>query len=177
LSVLNDGTYACDFKDHELRLSLVRSPAYSALTDGKSEFVPQDRFSPRIDQGERLFRFRIHVGEANKRLASIDREALVFNEAPMVVSFFPSGQQKPTGMLLELADDVIQVAAVKKAQQGNELVVRLFEPTGRDRSTRLRIPSLDLDEEISMKGFEIKTLLVNPENRQVTASNLLEEAY
>jgi alpha-mannosidase len=177
ITVLNDGTYACDFKDDELRLSLVRSPAYSALTDGKSDFVPQDRFSPRIDQGERRFRFRISAGIGDERLARVDREALVFNENPMAVSFFPSGKQERTGMLLQLADHVVQVTAVKKSQQGDDLVIRLFEPTGLDRITRLRIPSLNMDEEILMKGFEIKTLLVNRENRQITESNLLEEAY
>ena len=177
LSVLNDGTYACDFKDNELRLSLVRSPAYSALTDGKSEFVPQDRFSPRIDQGERLFHFRINAGNATERLSHVDREALVFNEAPMAVSFFPSGQDVPAGELLRLTDDVVQVTAVKKSQQGNILVVRLFEPTGYDRSTRLQIPTLDLDEQVELKGFEIKTLLINMESQHVTEANLLEEPY
>jgi len=177
LCVLNNGTYACDFKDNELRLSLVRSPAYSALTDGKSDFVPQDRFSPRIDQGERLFRFRISAGEAAEGLSHVDREALVFNEEPMAVSFYPSGQDKPAGMLMQLTDDVVQVTAVKQSQKGNDLVVRLFEPTGYDRSTRLVIPALNLDEKIELKGFEIKTLLINTEQRHVIQANLLEEPY
>jgi alpha-mannosidase len=107
----------------------------------------------------------------------VDREALVFNEAPMAVSFFPSGLKKKAGLLLKLSDDVVQVTAIKKSKQGDDLVVRLFEPTGRDRSTRLLIPSLKLDKEILMKGFEIKTLLVNRENGHVSESNLLEEAY
>jgi len=177
LSVLNNGTYACDFKDNELRLSLVRSPAYSALTDGKSDFVPQDRFSPRIDQGERLFRFRINAGEAAERLSHVDREALIFNEEPMAVSFFPSGQEKPAGMLLQLSDDIVQVTAVKKSQRGDDLVVRLFEPTGLDRSTRLLIPSMNLNEKIDLEGYEIKTLLINQENQKIAEVNLLEEPY
>jgi alpha-mannosidase len=177
LSVLNNGTYACDFKDNELRISLVRSPAYSALTDGKSEFVPQDRFSPRIDQGERLFRFRISAGDATERLSHVDREALVFNEEPMAVSFFPSGQDEPAGELLRLTDDIVQVTAVKKSQKGDELVIRLYEPTGIDRSTRLLIPSFALDQKVELKGFEIKTLLINTESQSITIANLLEEPY
>jgi alpha-mannosidase len=177
LSVLNNGTYACDFKDNELRISLMRSPAYSALTDGKSEFVPQDRFSPRIDQGERLFGFRISAGDATERLSHVDREALVFNEEPMAVSFFPSGQDEPAGELMQLTDDVGQVTTVKKSQHVNDLVVLLFEPTGSDRSTRLMIPSMNLDEKIELKGFEIKTLLINTENQNITEANLLEEPY
>ncbi len=80
-------------------------------------------------------------------------------------------------MLLQLSDDIVQVTTVKKSQQGNNLVVRLFEPTGFDRSTRLRIPSMDLDEKIELEGFEIKTLLINIENRNITHANLLEEPY
>jgi len=175
--VLNNGTYACDFKDNELRISLVRSPAYSALTDGKSEFVPQDRFSPRIDQGERLFRFRISASDATERLSHVDREALVFNEEPMAVSFFPSGQDDPAGELMQLTDDVVQVTAVKKSQHGKNLVVRIFEPTGVDRSTRLMVPSMNLDERIELKGFEIKTLLINTNDQSITETNLLEEPY
>jgi alpha-mannosidase len=177
LCVINNGTYACDFKDSELRLSLLRSPAYSALTDGKAEFLPQDRFSPRIDQGERLFRFRIMAGEAGERLSHVDREALVFNEAPMAVSFFPSGLGEPTAELIRLDDDVIQMTAVKKSRKGNDLVVRLFEPTGTDRSTRLLIPAVNLDEEIELGGFEIKTLLIGLDTGEIRETNLLEEPY
>ena len=78
-------------------------------------------------------------------------------------------------MLLQLSDDAVQVTAVKKSQQGNDLVVRLFEPTGSDRSTRLLIPSMNLDQTVELKGFEIKTLLINTENQNVTEANLLEE--
>ena len=80
-------------------------------------------------------------------------------------------------MLLQLTDDAVQVTAVKKSQHGNDLVVRLFEPTGKARSTRLLVPALDLDEEIEMDAFEIKTLLIDPENRSVAEANLLEEQY
>lgn len=175
LCVINNGTYACDFKDNELRLSLVRSPAYSALTDGKAEFVPQDRFSPRIDQGERLFRFRISAGNALERISHIDREALVFNESPMVVSFFPPGQDEPSGELLRLSDEVVQVSAVKKSTRGDNLVVRLFEPTGTQRSTVLSIPSLGVEKKIDLGGFEIRTLMINPESARISECNLLEE--
>ena len=177
LSIINNGTYACDFKNKELRLSLLRSPAYSALTDSRAEFLPQDRFSPRIDQGERVFRFRISAGESMERLSHVDREALVFNEAPMAVSFFPSGLDDQTAELVRLDDDVIQMTAVKKSQGGDDLVIRLYEPTGSDRSARLHIPSLGMDEIIEIKGFEIKTLRINRDSREIREANLLEEPY
>ena len=47
---------------------------------------------PRIDQGERLFRFWINGGPvARTHGAAIDREALAKNEKPYALSFFPHG--------------------------------------------------------------------------------------
>ncbi|MCJ7550837.1 MAG: alpha-mannosidase, partial [Anaerolineae bacterium] len=57
LTCIDDGIYGSDFADNELRLTLVRSPAYSGHPIAERPIVPQDRLMPRIDQGERLYRF------------------------------------------------------------------------------------------------------------------------
>ena len=58
LTCINDGIYGSDYSENGLRLTLLRSPAYSAYPD-KNGIVnlPPDRFTPRIDQGQRFFRF------------------------------------------------------------------------------------------------------------------------
>ena len=71
--------------------------------------LPQDRYSPRIDQGERLFRFWINGGSSGERLQKIDREALAYNEKPMALSFFPHGGNQVTESFITLSDDVVQV--------------------------------------------------------------------
>ena len=78
-----------------LRLTLLRSPAYSAHPSADRPLVPQDRLHPRIDQGERLSASGSTAARRGHRLAAIDREALVQNEKPIALSFFPSGQGKP----------------------------------------------------------------------------------
>lgn len=95
LTVINNGTYGFDFTDGELRLSLLRSAAYSAHPVEKGiPLVPQDRFEPRIDQGERIFRFWVNAGEASGRLSRVDRVALIRNETPMALCCFPPGKGK-----------------------------------------------------------------------------------
>ena len=79
ITCLNAGSYASDYCDGELRLTLLRSPAYSGHPINDRPVVPQDRFLPRIDQGERLFRFRFQGGPADSRLSAVDREALLFD--------------------------------------------------------------------------------------------------
>jgi len=158
LTCINEGTYGSDFARGELRLTLLRSPAYSAHPIGDRQIVPQDRFSPRVDQGERTFRFWLRGGPTARRLAAVDREAVARNEAPMALSFYPSGRgRKPRGFV-ELTDDVVQVSAIKRAERGDGLVIRLFEPTGRSRSTVVSLPFAGMRRRVLLRGFEAKTL-------------------
>jgi alpha-mannosidase len=52
LTVINDRTYGADCLDGELRLTLLRSPAYAAHPIHDRPVLPEDRYSPRQDQGE-----------------------------------------------------------------------------------------------------------------------------
>ena len=89
LTCINHGCYGLDCRDGALRLSLLRSPAYTCHPIPDRPLLCQDRYSPRIDQGERLFVFHLNAGPAAERLAQVDREALAYNEAPLPLSFLP----------------------------------------------------------------------------------------
>lgn len=176
LTVINNGTYGFDFAAGELRFSLLRSAAYSADPGNEENpVVPQDRFEPRIDQGERIFRFWINGGRAGERLSKIDREALARNEAPVVLSCFPSGEGKKTLPAILLSDKVVQVTAMKMAEERDWLLIRLFEPTGRKRTTQITIPLMNLAFDCSLTGFEIKTMAVNLATKNVFEVNLMEK--
>ncbi len=174
LTCINDGTYGSDFLGGELRLSLLRSAAYSADPVPSGPMVAQDRHIPRIDQGERLFRFWINGGGRTARLTSIDREALVRNEKPFALAFFPAGRGKAPKPFLRLSDAAVQVAALKRAEDSNDLVIRLFEPTGRKRRTTISLPWAGATKTISLSPFEILTLKFNPRTRRFLKADLLE---
>ncbi len=157
VSVIGDGGYGSDCHEGEVRLTLLRSPAYCGHPVEERTIMPQDRFSPRIDQGERLFTFWVNAGPASERRTAIDREALVHNEKPFALSFFPSGLGRQLQSLVQLTDSVVQVTAFKKAEDGDDFIVRLFNPTDAARRTTLKIPQLDLEQELSLSAFEIKT--------------------
>lgn len=175
LTCINDGVYGSDCSSAGLRMTLLRSPAYAAHPIGDRPVVPQHRFTPRMDQGERLYHFWLNGGSAEERLAAVDREALAHNERPMALSFFPSGQGAAPLPLVTLSDQAAQVTAVKRSQDGKALVVRLFEPTGQKRTTTLSLPALGLKQKVTLGAFEIKTLRVDPQKKTVTETNLLEE--
>jgi alpha-mannosidase len=175
LTIINDGTYGFDFADGEIRLSLLRSPAYAGHpVDDVTPIVRQDRFEPRIDQGEHLFRFYLTGGRATERLAAIDREAMVRNEGVMALCVSPNGSGPKAVPAITLSDQVVQLAAMKFAEADNRLIVRLFEPTGRARTTTVTIAPLDLRFPVTLGGFELKTLAIDPDTRDVSEVDLLE---
>lgn len=175
LTVINSGSYGFDFSSGELRLSLLRSAAYSAHPVDKGiPLVPQDKFEPRIDQGERIFRFWFNGGESEDRFQGIDREALVKNETPMVLCCWPSGKGKKNSPSILLSDDTTQMTALKMAEEKNWLIIRLFEPTGKQRETQVKIPCLNLSFNLSLKGFEIKTMAVDLAKKEVFEVDLME---
>lgn len=177
LSVVNDGTYASSFHNGELRLTLLRSPAYTAHPINDWPYIPDNMFRPRIDQGERIFSFWFKAGPVEERMAAVAREAQTHNEKPMAQWFSPpelGARSKPFAVL---TNNVVQVTAIKQSEDGRAWIVRLFEPTGRHQATQLRITAgKTLCKTIKLQPFEIKTFKIDKTLRAVVETNLMEES-
>jgi alpha-mannosidase len=173
LTVVNDGTYAASFRRGELRLTLLRSPAYAAHPILDRPLLEQDRYLPRIDQGRRRFGFWLGAGRRKDRLDAIDREALVCNEEPMALSFFPCGEGEPLEQGPALSDRVVQLSALKRSEDGRDWLVRLFNPTDRARRTTLTIPALKVSEKLRLEPYRILTLRAD-ETGKVRETDLIE---
>lgn len=175
LTVINDRVYGFDYKGGEIRISLLRSPAYAADTGNSWSLRTQDRFLPRMDQGERIFRFWVNGGRAKDRLVFVDREALARNEAPVALCCFPSGKGEGISPSLILSDRAIQLTAVKMAEDKNWLVLRLFEPTGKKRKTHVAIPCINREFDLPLEAFEIRTIAVDLESNDIFDLDLMEK--
>ena len=173
-TIVNDCVYGSDYRDGEMRISLLRSPAYSADTWEDKLVVAQDRIIPRQDQGERAFHFWINGGPLEDRMERIGREALARNEKPYVLPFCPAGAGKKTKAGLVVNGPAVEVSAFKKAEDGNDLIVRLFEPTGKSRSVTLGLPAFGVRKKVRLGGFEVKTLRFNPRSKNWAETDLME---
>jgi alpha-mannosidase len=176
LTCINDGTYGCDMARGELRLSLLRAPAYAGHPTGQRPIVQQDRYTPRTDQGEHLFRFWLRGGSVADRLKRVGREAQARNERPFALTFAPPGTGHRPQAGITLSDQVIEVAAFKMAEEGNDVIVRLFEPTGEARAAVLALPPLGVRTRVKLSPFEVKTLRVSPRTGRVREVDLLEKS-
>jgi alpha-mannosidase len=73
-----------------------------------------------------------------------------------------------------LSDKAIQATAVKMAEEKEWLILRLFEPTGKKRKTRVALPQLSLEFDVSLSAFEIKSMAVDVRTREVFEVDLME---
>jgi alpha-mannosidase len=174
LTVVNDCVHGSDFGDGELRISLLRSPAYAADTWEEKLAVAQDRFIPRQDQGERLFHLWINGGPLGDRLENVGREAALRNEKPYVLPFSPAGGGREAKPGVVLDGPAVELAAAKKSEDGNDLILRLFEPTGKPRSVAVRLPAFGAGKRVRLGGFEVKTLRFSPRTKTWRETDLLE---
>jgi len=174
LTLINNGVYGSSFEEGEIRASLLRSAGYTAHPIHDRTILPQDRFSPRIDQGERIYRFVLEGGEQAERIANVSRQAQQFNEAPYALSFFPDGGEGGNTQAAVLEGDGVQLTAMRPSQDGKSLIVRLFESTGKTRKAKIRLPILKVEAEVELGAYEICTLKVDKESGTVEEAGLLE---
>lgn len=155
ITVINGGTYGGSAEDGELYLNLLRTPVYSAHPIKERELAPKNRFLNHIDMGERHFDFRIMPSCEN-----IDYEALIYNEKPYVLSFFPSGSenvsQRKSGSVLELGNKAIILSAFKKTADG-KLLIRLYNSS--DKAETAEIKGMDFCLKADFCEYEVKTFV------------------
>lgn len=175
LTCINDGLYGSDCRAGEIRLSLLRSTAYSADPVPDRPMLAQDRFIARQDQGERMFRFWINAGPVEERLSLVEREALIHHEKPLALFHFPPGKGKKVKPLLILDTPAVIIPAIKKSEAGNDLVIRIFEPTGISREAIIKLPLFGVKKRFRLKPFELKTVRFDPKKKTFVNCDLMEK--
>ena len=163
--MVNNGTYGTSAKDGTLYVTLLRSPGYTVHPIGDRELLPQDRFSPYMEQGERLYYFRFAAGESSEVMESLPRLSDTVNEPPTLLSFFPSGKNGgadgmiPAGPVITGSGSV-GLSAFKAAEDGDCYIARLFNPLDHEQTVEFAFPVFCVSAELELRPFELKTLRV-----------------
>lgn len=183
VSIITDGTYGSDCCDGEARMTMLRSPGYSAGCSDFSRRKPlvmeQDRCNQFMDQGIREFHFWINAGPADDRLDRVETEAIIHHETPFALSCFPDRQQPADSIkpLVELDNDVVQMTAFKRFYRGEDYLIRLFEPTGQARSCTITLPFCGASTKVDLGPFEIVSLKYSVTDHTITRVPLLEQTF
>ena len=175
LGVINTGQYGYDAMDGELRLSLVRSPQYAALTDG-GKIAQLERTPDFMDIGPHEIQLAFVVGAQPDILAETIRIAQQTNIPAMVLPYFQAAEtrsdlRQAPGPLLSIEPSSVVLAALKQAEDGKGLIIRLHESIGSPTEATLTLPDSS-SVPISMNAFEIKTIRLY--NGSIQPCDLLE---
>jgi alpha-mannosidase len=183
-AVAGCGPHGLDFRDGELRISVLRSAAYCHERGFKLARFPSRKY---MDQGEQEFRFLVMAEESERIRSNVSSFADWLCGGPFVLAHLPFGASIPSGYrgkngkrifgesggrslgvkngpkisLLSLEPSNIRLTALKRAADGREITVRLHETSGRRTRACLsfHIPPVSVD--LAFRPFEIKTLRVD----------------
>ncbi len=148
LYVVNNSFYGGSFTGSEIRLSLLRTPVYSAHPIRDRQIAPHNRMHKHIDMGERQFSFRITTCE------NVQREAILFNEPPRLLSFFPSGEGKKQEKVVEIDNPRIFLSSIKK--ENGEYIFTLHNFSPEEQEATLTLCRADKKIKLRFGKYELK---------------------
>jgi len=126
-SLLNDCKYGYDAKGNVLRLSLLRSPEWP---------------DPHADEGHHEFTYALYPHASTWRNAQTVRQGYDLNYP--LLPFTTSSHQgllPASHSFLSLDAENVVLTAMKKAEDGNDLIVRFYEAFGKEADVRLQFSS------------------------------------
>ncbi len=183
LAVVGSGPHGLDFKNGELRISVLRSAAYCHERGFKLAKYPARKF---MDQGVHEMRLLVTAGEAERVRRTVSSLADWLSAPPFALAHLPFGETKAgadserkpgkrscanqlgpedlTGdrapSLLALSPENIRLTACKPSWDGKALVLRLHETSGRATPAELTMYSPLRVISLGFRPFEIKTVRI-----------------
>ena len=147
LGVVNDGIYGGCFREGCLEKTLLRSPVYCAHPVGDRTLIREDAMYSYAGMGQFENQFILMPVERNCEF-EIARQAQIENEPPMAVSCFPPEDSDAQPVSVSLEGNVI-LSAMKRAEDGNGFVLRIYEPVGNAAYFHLKVGEHSLEDRLS----------------------------
>ena len=137
LGVANDCVYGGRFEGGALLKSLLRSPVYCAHPISGRKLLPEDRMYDRSGIGSYRYRFVLVPSGADCTLETA-REALLLNEPVLAAQHCPPGTRQGVRRIPFAVQGDVLVSAIKRAEDGNGYIVRVYEPAGQEAAFHLQ---------------------------------------
>jgi alpha-mannosidase len=156
MSLLNNCKYGFDVKGAEMRMTILRSPLYAYFTDATLE--PGKNYEY-VDQGIQTLVYALLPHAGDWRDAETVRAAEELNN-PLIALVEPlhRGKLGPLSSFLECSPSNVVCTVLKKAEDSDNLIIRLYETSGRNTTATVAFPSLKIRERVRLGHHEIKTL-------------------
>jgi alpha-mannosidase len=174
LSILNDGKYSFSVDGGTASITVLRSPAYAH--HDPAELDANDDLAW-MDQGQQSFRYALLPHGGEWRTAHTVRRAAELNR-PVTALLVAAqlGSLPPEAFCGTCDKPGVAISALKRAEDGNGLIVRAWETAGRRTTARLLFRRWERDIEATFGPFEIRSYLLPDDPAcPVREVNLLED--
>ena len=126
LSILNDSKYGYDAVGNTLRITLLRSPTWP---------------DPDADQGPQHFTYQLYPHTGSWKQAETVRRGYELNTPLTAQQVFPhTGTLPPTHSFASVENKNVTLTAIKKAEDSDALVFRMYEWAGTASEVKLHVP-------------------------------------
>lgn len=172
LTIINDAKYGYSVLQNDLRVSIARGAVYAQhlprKVDPKGEYIWQD-------QGEQTFRMLLMPHAGTWQDAQVVRRAEEFTApVPVIYQGIHGGSRPAAGSYLSVDEPDVVVSVVKKAEVGNDIIIRAYETEGRPVHASLNIGFVKRRWSGDFRPLEIKTLRVPMSGGEIREVNVLE---
>jgi alpha-mannosidase len=162
-AVINSGQHGFDFKDGEIRLSVLRSAAFCHDRGFKITEPPARKY---MDQGIHEIRLLVTAGDADEVRSSLAGLADWLSAPPIVYAHLPIGEKVgQCDEFMTLRPRNIRLLATKRSEDGKALVLRLQEAIGVHTKAKASTVRTKSEFALSFKPFEIKTIRLEKSGR------------
>lgn len=172
VALLNDCKYGFDCLGSELRVTVLRSPAYAHHEPATLD--PAKRYE-HIDQGLQKLTWRLLPHAGTWRDAAVARRAFELNVQPPYVNEYEHDGALPADFSLASADpETYVLTAVKRSEDGEATILRGYDSGLDGGECAVRLSWLDAQFQKSLAPGEILSLRAE-DSGDFRAVNLLEE--
>ena len=183
VALLNDSKYGHKIKGNRIDLNLLRSVPYPGYNQAKELAVPADEaHSGYTDQADHVFAYALYPHPGDLVTGEVVKAGYEFNFPLRIVPVEPHPGERPAGQsFLTLDTSDVVVEAVKKAEDDDSIIIRLYETGHASVKANLqfgfavsRVEETDLMEKtlcaipvtkdcvrLNFQPFEIKTIRVS----------------
>ncbi len=172
-ALLNDSKCGYSVKDGEIRLTVLRSTAWSHHIP---QALDQSESFRLMDTGIHEFSYALQPHQGDWREASVARRAESFGMKPLVVlTDRHPGPWEGRREFLTVSSPLVTATVLKMAEKENALVLRLVELGGRETTGEVRTALADKPIPYKLRPCEIKTILLPLDRKEPPREvNLLE---
>jgi alpha-mannosidase len=158
VALINNSTYSYDCLGGLLRTVLIRSAPFARHDPHQ---VPHNDAGAWQDQGRQERRFWLVRGKGSANALELDRlSEEMQTPAEYVMDSAHEGTEPRERSFLRLSPGNVQMLALKRAERGEGVVVRLQERAGRATEFNFECAALGVNHRAQIKPWEIKTLMI-----------------